>query len=97
MESQPAQKREYAYWGKQKGNNFSNENFHILDISQFQQAERCIIKLAQSKYLNKEMKKLLMKKQGSKGAEIGKSSQIYNFDLYLDEDGIIRVGGEMDN
>ena len=77
--------------------NFSNENFHILDISQFQQAERCIIKLAQSKYLNKEMKKLLMKKQGSKGAEIGKSSQIDNFDPYLDEDGIIRVGGEMDN
>ena len=40
--------------------NFANENLHVLDISQIQQAERCIIKLVQSKYFSQEMKKLLM-------------------------------------
>ena len=75
--------------------NFANENLHILDISQIQQAERCIIKLVQSKYFNEEMKKLLMKKQGSEEAEIKKSSQIYNLDPHIDEDGIIRVGGRL--
>ena len=42
------------------------------------------------------MKKLLVKKQGSEEAEIKKSSQIYNLDPYIDEDGIIRVGGRLD-
>ena len=68
--------------------NLANKNIHILDIKQIQQAERCILKLVQSKYFNEEMKKLLMKKQGSDEAEIKKSSQIYNLDLYIDEDGI---------
>ena len=56
--------------------NFANKNLHILDISQIQQADRCIIKLVQSKYFNEEMKKLLMKKQGLEVAEIKKNSQI---------------------
>ena len=73
--------------------NFGNKNFHILDTSQIQQAERYIIKLVQSKYFNEEMKKLLKKKQGSEGAEIKKSSQIYNLDPYIDEHRMIRVGG----
>ena len=76
--------------------NFANKNLHILDISQITQAERYTIKLVQSKYFNEEMKKLLMKKQGSEEAEIKKSSQIYNLDSYIDEDGIIRVGGRLD-
>ena len=36
--------------------NFATENLHILDASQIQQAEICIIKLVQSKYFTKEMK-----------------------------------------
>ena len=42
------------------------------------------------------MKKLLIKKQGYKEAEITKSNQFYNLDLYLDEDGITRVGEKLD-
>ena len=37
-----------------------------------------------------------MKKQRSEEAEKQKSSQIYNLDPYLDEDGIIRVGRRLD-
>ena len=37
-----------------------------------------------------------MRKQGSEEAEIKNSSQIYNLDSYIDEDGIIRVGGRLD-
>ena len=76
--------------------NFANKNLHILEISQIQQADRCIIKLVQSKYFNEEMKKLLLKKQGSEVAEIKKNSQIYNLDPYIDEDGIIKVEGRLD-
>ena len=76
--------------------NFANKNLRILDISQIQQAERYTIKLVQLKYFNEEMKKLLMRKQGSEEAEIKNSSQIYNLDSYIDEDGIIRVGGRLD-
>ena len=43
---------------------FANKNVHILDISQKQQAEKCIIKLVQSKYLSEEMIKPFMEKQG---------------------------------
>ena len=42
------------------------------------------------------MKKLLIKKQGAEEAEIKKNSHIYNLDPYLDEDGIIRVGGRLE-
>ena len=41
------------------------------------------------------MKKLLIKEQGSEEAEIKKSSQIYNLDPYVEEYGIIRVGGRL--
>ena len=37
-----------------------------------------------------------MKKHGSEETEIRKSSQIYNLDHYIDEDGIIRVGERLD-
>ena len=50
--------------------NFASENLCILDTSPNQQTEKCIIKLVQSKYFSEEMKKLLIKKQGSEGAEI---------------------------
>ena len=76
--------------------NFASENLCILDTRPNQQTEKCIIKLVQSKYFSEEIKKLLIKKQGSEGAEIKKSSQIYNLDSYLDEDGVIRVGGRFD-
>ena len=68
----------------------------MRDIIQIQQAERCIIKLVQSNYFSAEMKKLLMNKQGSEEAELKKSSQIYNLYPYIDEDGLIRVGGRLD-
>ena len=44
--------------------NHYKENPHILDMHQIQRPERYIIILVQSKYFNKEMKKMLMKKQG---------------------------------
>ena len=54
--------------------NFASENLCILDTRPNQQTEKCIIKLVQSKYFSEEIKKLLIKKQGSEGAEIKKSS-----------------------
>ena len=42
------------------------------------------------------MKKMLMKKQELEEVEIKKSCQIDNLDPYIDEDGIIRVGGRLD-
>ena len=59
MESELQQETEYAYWGNQKDNKFNNENLHILDVSQIQQNETCIIKLVQSKYFGEMKKKLL--------------------------------------
>ena len=70
-------------------NNFANVNLHIIDISQIQQTERCIINLIQSKYFSEEMKKLLMKKQSSEEPKVKKSSQIYSLDTYLSELGEI--------
>ena len=37
-----------------------------------------------------------MKKQESEEVEIQKSSRIYNLDPYIDDDGIIIVGGRQD-
>ena len=73
---------------------FANENLHILDISQILQVERSIIKLIQSKYFSEEMKKTAYKYQIE--AKIKRSSQIYNLDAYIVENGIIRVGGRLD-
>ena len=66
---------------------FANENLHILDISQILQVERSIIKLIQSKYFSEEMKKTAYKYQIE--AKIKRSSQIYNLDAYIVENGII--------
>ena len=95
LESQTSQKTEYIFIGENRKViiSFASENLCILDTSQIQQAETCIFILIQSKYY---MKKLLIKKQGSEGVEIKKSSQIDNLDPYLDKDGIIRVGGRLD-
>lgn len=37
-----------------------------------------------------------MKKQGSKEIKMKKSSQIYESDLFIGEDGLIRAGGRLD-
>ena len=59
MESELQHETEYAYWGNQKDNKFTNENLDILDVSQIQQNETCTIKLVQSKYFGEMKKKLL--------------------------------------
>lgn len=63
-------RKQYACWRNKKDNNFTNENLHLLDVSQIQQNERCIIKLVQSKCFGEKIKKLLMKKQESKVAKV---------------------------
>ena len=82
MESQQQQQQKQSMLTEIIKNliNFANENLYMLDISQIHQAERSIIKLAQSKYFSEEMKKLLIKKQGFEEAELKKSNQIYNLD-----------------
>ena len=37
--------------------NFANNNLDALDVTQIKQAERCVIKLVQSNYFSKKMKK----------------------------------------
>ena len=41
--------------------NFSNNNFNLLDVKLLQEAEKCIVKMVQSKYFNEELNLLKMK------------------------------------
>ena len=54
-----------------------------------QEAEGHIVKMVQSKYFNEELKLLKMNKEENMKI----SSKINNLNPYLDENGIIRVGG----
>ena len=58
MESQPSQNVSMLTRESKKVTiNFANENLHILDICQIKQAEKCIIKLVQSKYFKVQKKR----------------------------------------
>ena len=68
-------------------NDFSNENLHVIEISQVQLAERIYHQTGW---------KLALKKQGYEEAEIKKSNKMYILGPYLDESGIIIVKGRLD-
>lgn len=60
------------------------KNFRFIRCKPDSQDKKCIAKLVQSKYFNKKMKKLQIKKKGSKEAKKRKSSQIYCLGPSLD-------------
>ena len=71
---------------------FSINNFSLLDVELFQEAEKCIVKMVQLKYFNKELKQLKMKNKEN----VKISSKINSLNPHLDENGIIRVGGRLE-
>ena len=57
-----------------------------------QEAEKCIVKMVQLKYFSEELKLLKMKNEEN----VKISSKISSLNPYLDENGIIRVGGRLE-
>ena len=55
------EKREMLPTRSKKVSDFSNDNLNLLDVELLQDAEKCIVKMAQSKYFNEELKLLKMK------------------------------------
>ena len=70
---------------------FSINNSNLLDVALTQEAEKFIVKMVQLKYFNDELKQLKMKNENVKI-----SSKISSLNSYLDENGIIRVGGRVE-
>ena len=70
---------------------FSINNFYLLDVELLQEAEKCIVKMVQLKYFNKELKQLKMKNKEN----VKISSKISSLNPCLNENGIIRVGGRL--
>ena len=71
---------------------FSINNRNLLDVELLQEAEKCFVKMVQLKYFNEELKLLKMKN----GENVKISSKISSLNPYLDENGIIRVGGRLE-
>ena len=71
---------------------FSNDNLNILDVQLLQEAEKCIVKIVQSKYLNEELK--LLKMNNKENVKI--NNKISSLKPYLDENGIIWVGWRLE-
>ena len=71
---------------------FSNDNLNILDVQLLQEAEKCIVKIVQSKYLNEELK--LLKMNNKENVKI--NNKISSLKHYLDENGIIWVGWRLE-
>ena len=71
---------------------FPINNFSLLDVELFQEAEKCIVKMVQLKYFNKELKQLKMKNKEN----VKISSKISSLNLYLDENGMIIAGGRLE-
>ena len=71
---------------------FSINNLNLLDAELLQEAEKCIVKMVQLKYFNEELK--LLKIKNEENVKI--SSKISSLNPYLDENGIIRVGGRLE-
>ena len=77
-----------------------------LTVSLLEEAEKAIIRSAQQDYFSEELQMLQeLNNKGefndrqsarSRNASLKKTSALYRLDPYLDEDGIIRVGGRID-
>ena len=67
---------------------FSINDFNQLDVELLQEAEKCIGKMVQLSYFNKELKQLKMKNKEN----VKISSKISSLNLYLDENGMIIAG-----
>ena len=71
---------------------FSINNLNLLDMKLLQEAKKCIVEMVQLKYFNEELKQLKMKNKEN----VKISSKISSLNPYLDENGIIRVGGRLE-
>ena len=71
---------------------FSINDFNLLDVELMQEAEKCIGKMVQLIYFNKELKQLKMKNKEN----VKISSKISSLNLYLDENGMIIAGGRLE-
>ena len=69
---------------------FSINNFNLLDVELLQESEKCIVKMEQLKYFNEEFKQMKMKNKEN----VKIRSKISSLNSYLDENGIIREGGD---
>ena len=70
---------------------FSINNLNLV-VELLQEAEKCIVKMEQLKYFNEELKLLKMKNKEN----VKISGKISSLNPYLDENGIIRVGGRLE-
>ena len=71
---------------------FSINNLNLLKVELLQEAEKYIVKMVELKYFNEELKQLKMKNK----INVKISSKISSLSPYLDENGIIRVGGRLE-
>ena len=75
-----------------------NENQSLLDTSLMEEAKNIIIKMVQKRSFNVEFKWLKSMKDKTWGNKaLGRRGKISRLDPFLDKDGIIRVGGRLDN
>ena len=86
------QKKEVMPRRSEKVLDFSISNLNLLDAELLQETEKCIVKLVQLKYFNEELKQLKMKNKEN----VNISSKINSLNPYLDENGIMRVGGRLE-
>lgn len=73
-----------------KNENFSRE-VNPITVSELKEAEKAAIKITQSKYFEEEITALKCRKN------VKKTSALYNLCTFLDNDGILRVGGRLQN
>ena len=66
-----------------------------LSVQELQAAEVAILKQVQHNSFQKELE--LLQGQASKTSNVGKASALYRLDPFLDEQGLLRVGGRMRN
>ena len=75
-----------------------NENQSLLDTSLMEEAKNIIIKMVQKRSRNVEFKWLKSMKDKTWGNKaLGRRGKILRLNPFLDKDGIIRVGGRLDN
>ena len=86
------QKKEMMPRRSEKVLDFSINSLNLPDAELLQETEKCIVKLVQLKYFNKELKQLKMKNKEN----VNISSKISSLNPYLDENGIMRVGGRLE-
>ena len=84
------QKKQMMPRRSEKVLDFSINNFNLLDVELLQESEKCIVKMEQLKYFNEEFKQMKMKNKEN----VKIRSKISSLNSYLDENGIIRVGGD---